>query len=106
MTKDHSGKEDFVPPNPNPETKSNPTPIICSSCQSTYDKCVAVEKLVDHELWRAGKVIERARAIRACATFVLYATAIFHIVFSDVMWTRAGALLLILICFKAMHEEG
>ena len=75
----------------------------CMYVREQYD---GIEKKVEHELWRAGQAIARARALRTCANFVLYTTAVYHIVFADSVWPRVGAVIMIGLCIRAMHSEG
>ena len=76
------------------------------ACQYILEQYSGIEKKTEHELWRAAQAINRARALRACAAVVLYITAVYHIIFSADMWARAGAVAMVVICFRAMHSEG
>lgn len=87
---------------------SDITSSVCSNpgCRIVREQYDAMLKSVEHEMWRANNAVQRARALRACATVVLYATAIFFLVFSDSVFSRLGAVAMIIFCNKAMHKEG
>jgi uncharacterized membrane protein YbaN (DUF454 family) len=76
------------------------------SCQYLSFEYDTLKKKVDHELWRAGQAVSRARVLRMCAAVCLYATAFFHIIFAPSIWERVGAVAMIVICYSAMHTEG
>ena len=80
----------------------------CSNpgCQYISFEHETLKKKVDHELWRAGQAVARARALRACATVILYTVALFVVIFSPSIWARAGAVAMIIMCQGAAHTEG
>ena len=75
-------------------------------CQYTVFEYDTLKKSVDQEMWRASNAVDRARTLRVLSAAILYATALFHVIFSPDMWVRAGAVAMILMCFQAMHKEG
>jgi hypothetical protein len=91
-----------------PEQNSNTSSSYCSNpgCQYIQAQYDGMEKKLEHELWRASHAIQRARALRICANFILYCTSIFYIIFSDNPWARGGAAIMLGLCFKAAQLEG
>jgi uncharacterized membrane protein YbaN (DUF454 family) len=65
-----------------------------------------LKKKVEHELWRAGQAVARARALRACATVILYSVALFTVIFAPNIWARVAAVAMIIFCAGAAHTEG
>jgi hypothetical protein len=90
------------------EPSSGTVSSSCSNpeCQYIVEQYNGISKKVEHELWRAGQAVNRARALRVCAGFVLYCVAVFHLVFSDSILARAGAVAMLGLCIKAIHTEG
>ena len=78
----------------------------CQANVIRHEMIDAIETKAQLDVWRAGNAVDRARALRVLASAVLYSTALFHIIFSPDMWARLGAVIMVMLCFQAMHKEG